>query len=368
MTPHTLRRGCSLTGSTPSVTLGVMSGYTSLIPARNRRRARALVALAAAATLALAGCSSDEETPSTDEGPQAQNTAEGMTLAGQWPLTGLPADGAAPKHPVMVVKIDNTGSSSPQVGLGSADLVTEELVEGGSTRLAVFYYSKLPGQVGPVRSMRATDIGIVKPADAVLVASGGAPPTVRRVDAAGIKTFTEGATGYTRAADRSAPYNLMMNLPQLAKTLKAPEPPDNYLPWGSAADFPKGQPAKRVAAQFSGGHTTNWQFRGGKYVNLNSYARAGDQFRPDTLLVLRVKVGDAGYKDPAGNPVPETKFTGKGDAMVFHDGKLVRGTWTKSGLDASLELKTKAGKLSIPPGKVWIELVPANGGNVTVSK
>lgn len=348
-----------------------MSGTTNspVSPARSRR-ARALVALTAVAALGLAGCSNDDTvTPADDEAPDGQSTAEGMTLAGQWPLTGLPADGAAPKHPVMVVKIDNTGSSSPQVGLGSADLVTEELVEGGSTRLAVFYYSKLPRLAGPVRSMRATDIGIVQPAEAVLVASGGAPPTVRRVADAGIKTFTEGATGYTRASDRSAPYNLMMNLPTLAKSLKTPEPPENYLPWGSSADeAPKGQPARRIAAQFSGGHTTNWEYKGGKYDNLNTYAQAGDQFRPDTLLVLRVKVGDAGYKDPAGNPVPETKFTGTGQAMLFHGGRMVRGTWNKKGFDSAIELSTKAGELTVPPGNVWIELVPANGGNVTVSK
>ena len=38
--------------------------------------------------------------------------------------------------------------------------------------LAVFFYQHVPRLVGPVRSMRATDIGIVKPAKAVLVASG----------------------------------------------------------------------------------------------------------------------------------------------------------------------------------------------------
>jgi DUF3048 family protein len=354
----------------PSVTLVGMSGTTTppVTPARTRRT-RSLVALAAVAALGLAGCSDDgTSTPADGETPAGQATAEGMTLAGQWPLTGLPADGPAPKHPVMVVKIDNTSSSSPQVGLGSADLITEELVEGGSTRLAVFYYSKTPRQVGPVRSMRATDIGIVQPAEAVLVASGGAPPTVRRIADAGIKTFTEGATGYSRASDRSAPYNLMMHLPALAKQLKTPEPPENYLPWGSEADLPKGKPATQISAQFSGGHTTNWQYRGGSYENLNSYAAAGDQFRPDTLLVLRVQVGDAGYKDPAGNPVPETKFTGTGKATVFHKGRMVRGTWKKSNFDAALELSTKDGELTLPPGNVWVELVPANGGNVTVSK
>ena len=330
---------------------------------------RPLVALSLAASLALAGCGGEsEDTPDAEEFPDGQNTAAGATLSGQWPLTGLPADGPAPNHPVMVVKIDNTSASSPQIGLSRADLVTKELVEGGSTRLAVFYYSQVPKKVGPVRSFRASDIGIVQPAEAVLVASGGAGPTVRRVQAADIKTFTEGATGYFRDSGRVSPYNLFMDLPKLAKTLKSSGPPDSYLPWGPEEDFPGGQPAKGIAAQFSGGHTTNWKYQGGKYVNPNSHAADGDQFKPETVLVLRVRVGDAGYKDPAGNPVPETKFTGQGDAMVFHGGRLVRATWTKSGFKAPVRLKTKAGELTLPPGKVWMELVPADGGKVTVTK
>lgn len=334
--------------------------------APSRRRVRLAVAAAAVASLALAGCSGDDAGTPADDGPDEQAIADGMTLSGRWPLTGLPAEGKAPKHPVMVVKIDNSSSSNPQVGLAKADLVAEELVEGGATRLAVFYYSQLPKAAGPVRSMRATDIGIVQPADAVLIASGGAPPTVRRVDAAGIKTFTEGAVGYFRDPARSAPYNLMMDLPKLADSIKPPRTPEDYLPWGTGEDFPKGTKAKRMAAVFSGGHTTSWQYAKGGYTNLNSQAPEGDRFEPDTVLMLKVPVGDAGYKDPAGNPVPETRLTGTGEALVFHGGRLVRGTWEKDGLDARVQLSTKAGPLLLPPGKVWMELVPANGGDVTI--
>ncbi len=328
-------------------------------------RRRALTAIALVASLALAGCGGDDEPEA--EGPEGQKIADGVKLMGQWPLTGLPSKEEAPKYPVTVVKIDNSASSAPQIGLGGADLVTEELVEGGATRLAVFYYSELPKAVGPVRSMRATDIGIIQPAEAVLVASGGAPPTVKRVGDAGIEAFTEGATGYYRDAGRTAPYNLFMRLPELADTLSSDGAPPNYLPWGDEADFPKGQPASGLSAVFSGGHTTNWEYQDGSYANLNTHAAEGDQFTPDTVLVLRVEVGDAGYLDPAGNPVPETKFTGTGEAMVFHGGRLVRGTWKKDGFDAALTLETKAGKLVVPPGRTWIELVPADGGNVTVS-
>ena len=118
---------------------------------------------------------------------------------------------------------------------------------------------------------------------------------------------------------------------------------------------------------FSGGHTTSWTYRGGHYVNQNSYAAKGTEFRPDNVLVLRVKVGDAGYKDPAGNPVPETKFTGTGKALLFHGGRVVRGTWKKS-LTSTIKLRTKSGELAVPAGHTWVELVPENGGTVVVKK
>src|SRR3712207_9170258 len=88
---------------------------------------------------------------------------------------------------------------------------------------------------------------------------------------------------------------------------------------------------------------------------------------PYTTL-FRSQVGDAGYLDPAGNRVPETKFTGEGPAMVFHGGRVVRGTWSKDGLDADVELRSGDAPLRIPAGKVWMELVPADGGDVRVTR
>ena len=86
------------------------------------------------------------------------------------------------------------------------------------------------------------------------------------------------------------------------------------------------------------------------------------------MLVLRVQVGDAGYRDPAGYPVPETKFVGQGAAVLFHAGRVVRGTWTKNDLTSAIKLSTKKGDLTVPAGRVWIELVPAANGDVTWTK
>ena len=66
------------------------------------RDQRAGAALFLTVALALGGCSSSSDDSSAGS-PSGQSTAKGLTLAGTWPLTGLPAQGAAPRHPVMVV-------------------------------------------------------------------------------------------------------------------------------------------------------------------------------------------------------------------------------------------------------------------------
>jgi hypothetical protein len=334
-----------------------------------RHRITTSLAAFVAASLLLAGCGGgDEEEPSGEPAPSeptASETSEPPEPT-YWPLTGLERTEDAPSHPVIVTKVDNTSSSDPQVGLGSADMVVEELVEGGYTRLAAFYYSKVPADIGPVRSMRASDIGIV-PEGATVVTSGAAPITIKRINGAGIPWITEGAAGVYRETSRSAPYNLFARLGDIARRLKAGDEPPAYLPWGTEDDLPKGAKARTLTADF-GAHSTTWAFRKGGYVNTDSYAAPGDQFPADSVLVLRVKVGDAGYRDPAGYPVPETKFEGKGAALLFHGGRVIRGTWSKDGLTDALELATKGGELTVPAGHVWVELVPAVNGNVTFAK
>ena len=323
-------------------------------------RARtALIAVIATGCLAAAGCSGDSEGGEPGAAPtSAPTSAETPAEPATEPLTGLDvrAGGdAARRYPVLVLKMDNTASSAPQLGLSSADLVVEELVEGGVTRLAAFYYSDIPGDVGPVRSMRASDIGIVSPVDATMVTSGAATVTISRLKAAGIDFVTEGSPGFFRESSRIAPYNLMTSLTDVAKaTQQRPARPVDYLPFGTEDELPTGRQVKGFDAVFSGGHTTTWSYRTGGYVNENTFAATGDEFPADSVLVLRVKVGDAGYRDPAGNPVPETLLEGQGAAMLFHGGRLVRGTWSKAALDAPLELATKGGDAD-GPGRAHLD-------------
>jgi len=76
--------------------------------------------------------------------------------------------------PILVVKIDDTRAAHPQVGLEDADIIYIEQVEGGLTRLAAIFSSKIPQRIGPVRSARISDIELLAQFGRVAFAYSGA--------------------------------------------------------------------------------------------------------------------------------------------------------------------------------------------------
>lgn len=331
------------------------------------RRTRLSVAAALTAGLVLGGCAGLGGS-SGDGEPSGSESSAAAPAPKTWPLTGLEVpEGRSPKSPAYIVKIDNTSKSAPQVGLGQADLVVEELVEGGSTRLATFFQSRLPKQVGPVRSMRLTDIGIAKPLGAEIVTSGAAPQTLQGLDAAGVKYADMSNPAVRRVSDgvHSSLYSVMADLQALAAAQKQRSRPVDYLPFGDASDLPAGKPAKAVDARMSAGRTSSWQLMGKKYILQNGYMPDGDVFKADTVIVCMVRTSTANYTDPAGNPVPISHFEGKGRAVIFHQGKAVNVTWEKPTVGDTVTFSTKAGEVKVPAGRTWLHLVPTTGGSVS---
>lgn len=317
---------------------------------------RVLPALMLPALLLVACSASPSASP-----PPAQPT-ETPTPTLTYAMTGLPAPAAWTPRPVVVVKVDNTLAGRPQTGVGQADLVIEEPVEGGLTRLAAFFESDLPDSVGPVRSIRASDVGLVSPVTPIVVASGGAPEALAAYAAADITLVDESSGLLVRDPSRAAPYNVFVDLSQIQRQTRGEDPDGPYFDFG-ITKLPAAASVKQVRLTFSPSHSETWTW------NSKGWWEQGEStFRPTTLIALDVRTVDTGQRDAAGTPIPEVITTGKGGGFMMMDGKAHQILWQKRSPSAPFQFTTPAGLvISVPPGRTWLALMEKAPGQVTLS-
>jgi hypothetical protein len=64
-----------------------------------------------------------------------------------------------------------------------------------------------------------------------------------------------------------------------------------------------------------------------------------------------------------GKSLPSSKTTGTGEAYVFADGKVMKGTWERETEKDWFTLTDDSGNvIPVPAGKAWISLVPPDDG------
>src|SRR5689334_6654485 len=162
--------------------------------------------VAAIAVVALAGCGGGKHASKPPTHAQ-QAKKKPLPVA---PLTGLTDTNNANKRCAITVKIDNTEAGHPKYGVEDADVVYEEVVEGGYTRLAAIFNSHTPDRVGPVRSVRKTDQSLVWPIGGVFAYSGGAPYAIASINTAPVVRLDETRAGALMFRDhaRVPPVNL----------------------------------------------------------------------------------------------------------------------------------------------------------------
>ena len=273
------------------------------------------------------------------------------TDVGRLSMTGLPGN---PATTAIVVKVNNTAVGGRQSGVGEADVVVEQLVEGGLSRLAVIYQSHHPPQVGPVRSGRSTDKGLVLPTHGWLVDTGASWFEARDLARAGLVTRR---TGEYRVANRPAPYNVMLR--PVFPAERGPLPP--YFNFVARPSGPS-TPVSTARMQFgSGGVTTEFTRLGRTWRR--SPDLASPPFRPDSVLILRLAqhwmidpTTGKPYHDAAGTPVPEQETVGSGAAVLLWHGRAYRGTWSHRSYAAPWHLS-----MGVPVGRTAVELVPVRG-------
>jgi Protein of unknown function (DUF3048) N-terminal domain/Protein of unknown function (DUF3048) C-terminal domain len=288
------------------------------------------------------------------------------------PLTGKPAPGGkVPQRPVLAVKVENTPDAYPLVGLQNADVVYEELVEGGITRFMAVYQCKESLKVGPVRSARTTDPQLLVQYDPkpILAYSGAQLAVVNDIKHAGVLGFDEttGGDAFWRDPARVEPHNLFVNTAKLrtkAVKLTAGEgPPRRLFQFDPAV--PKGKHVSSVSVPFSFSVAATWQWlpAAGRWERMYQDAPmtldTGEPITAANVIIQQVVVTNGKLVDVLGNPSPEVTLDGTGKAWILRNGVLIPGKWVRRGVGAVTKFETKSGEIiPLMPGNTWVELLP----------
>ena len=335
---------------------------------------RSLAAILGAA-LVLAACSSDPE-PTRAEPSKSPSSASPTPTPTPTPtLPSLLAGRVGkPNGPVLAVKIDNTSKAHPQVGLSKADVVYVEQVEGGVTRLVAVYSSQLPNRVGPVRSARITDIDLLRQYGTVGLAYSGSNNRLgrrlRSVDALKLVSYDANHRGYSRVSSRPQPYDVIGDVKALLKRAgKIDKPKRVGYVFGAAPAG--GKKARSVTARFPMARVgATWSPKQKRWLlsmdGRKDMAAEGGQLGASTFVVQFSKVTSSSYRDVNGAVTPATETVGKGRAMIFRDGKVYDGRWSRAKASKPTSYTIGGKRAVFAPGTIWVALL-GNGRRVSVS-
>jgi hypothetical protein len=340
-----------------------------------RPAVRGLVLTTASATvLALAACGGSEDTPAAAPTSAAATTPAPTTPAAEptrAPASLLSGREGVKDGPVLVVKIDNTSSARPQAGLDAADVVYIEQVEGGLTRIAAVYSSRLPSQVGPVRSARITDLELMRQFGRVAFAYSGANrrflPQIQQAPLEDV-SVDRVPSAYQRSSSRRAPYNLFADPGKVLAAAKgATAAKDVGFRFGPP--LPGGRKAKQVSVSYPAARVGfTWDGKGWQWSMDRQAGRtpSGSRLSAATVVVQYVKVTGSPFADVNGAQTPYSRTVGAGKALFLRDGQSWQGAWSRKGPTTGTSYTVGGKPATFASGPVWVVLAPA-GRTASVS-
>lgn len=292
------------------------------------------------------------------------------------PLTGLePRREALLERPAVAVKIENSTVAYPLAGLERAEIVFEELVEGGATRFMALYHCTDANKAGPVRSARMIDPAIMTPLTRILGYSGENDHVEKALESAEVVRLDEdhGGAGLVRIARPGISFEHTLYadtsiLRKLGRKSYADAPPDDLFEFGDIEG--SARKASEVAINFSAAGTLRYVWSGDGWLRFEGdepfMDESGTQITVTNVLIEEHDVNLSSITDVAGNPSIEiTDATGEGRAVLFRDGRAIKGRWMRENIDEPVRFVTKSGDtMTFAPGSIWIHLVPSDRGEV----
>ena len=366
--------------------------------------AAAFIMIMAMGTIALTGCGGG----SGDGGGTASEPEPIIN-----PITGIEVESedALPARAIQVSIPNDTYGAIPQSNITQADIIYEFPVEGELTRLQAIYYGEIPDKFGPNRSIRYyfADLATEYKAASVGYGWGKHARDQMKSDNVHYLNGMDHPELWYRVDDKKAPNNAYIDWKSVEDfgnehhwfdEKQVIEPwtfrGENYaaeqekaradaqavidekgdstaeedvaaVKDAQAVLDAKAEPATDLSVKALGCNSNcKWDPEKGKYLRYwygEPYVdkETGEQLEFDNILVQKVH-SDIMTDDTTGATDPKGRLTidlfAGGDALLFTQGEVVEGTWSRDGVDSRTVFKDKAGNdFAFTPGKTWVYIL-----------
>lgn len=303
-------------------------------------------------------------------------------------LTGEWKDEKVVKRRNMAVMIPNNKPALPQYGISKASIIYEAPVEGRVTRLMAMFedYDDLD-HIGPVRSSRDYYVYEAMAFDSIYVNWGLAVPFVApiintdridnvsqavegidkpaseafdRIKRAGYATEFTGymfIDGYEKAVERLGYETEYTDRFVRAFTFAGDGQRAEYKEYPDATKIYPGGTSSNSSGYGNANPCFTYDEKDGLYYR-SQYGKAQiDEMNGEQLAVSNVvfKICHGEVREPSEKDYLAFQVHGQGDAYVFTNGKVIKGTWKReSDYEPNVFLDENGNEIVFNQGKTWI--------------
>ena len=300
-------------------------------------------------------------------------------------------------HRPLGVMIENHQDARPQSGISFSDVTYEAVAEGGITRTLNVYYCQDAGIIGPVRSARTYFMDFISEyGDYPLYAHVGGANSPGLANALGqiedyswanyndMNQFSIGfpvfwrdqnrlghdtATEHTMYSTTSKLWTFAADKRKLTATNKDGEKWDTDFVKYTFKDGSAEADSQNINIQFwnDPAYAVDWKFDKQRNIYLRNNGgqphidrNTKKQLTASSIVALFMteKHADDGYENNA-HLLYGTKGAGK--ALIFQNGKEIKGTWKKASRTGHTIISDQSGKdLEFTRGKIWFEILPTD--------
>lgn len=282
------------------------------------------------------------------------------------------------RRPIAVM-FDNHYGARPQAGLSSADIVYEMLVEGKITRYEAVFQSRLPENIGPVRSARPYYILRAMEYDSIYVHVGGseqAKKDIKNYNLAEVDGLSSGGDVFWRKNHKKIPHNMYSSSDAIYKEASRKKYRENFnmetLKFNEKKENIGTEDCQYVKITYKTPNSSDKigyyvefkydedQEKYFRYVNGKEHIEESDK---SPLYAENIIVQIAKHKVIDNEGRRAISFIGEGKGYYISNGKRTEVIWKKtseSSITKYYNLENE--EISLNPGVIWIQVISDENG------